>query len=382
MLEGETILGWIDERRAEMADLLERLVRAESPSDEPAAYLSALEALASELHGIGVLTRMVRSGDGRRHLYGRPRVRRPAKPRQLVVGHIDTVWPTGSVEEMVPRVDNGRFYGPGAYDMKGGLVQLVFALRALEAFDATPEVEPMIFVNSDEELGSDESAAMIRVLARRAERAFVLEPPSRDGRLKTGRKGVGRFKLVVHGRSAHAGSHPEEGISAILELSHQVQQLYALNDRVRGVSVNVGAVDGGRFPNVVADEATALIDVRAPTLEAAREVERAIRRLHPVNRFVALTVTGGFDRPPMPATDANRRLYRRAAELGSKLGLQLEEAPMVGGGSDANFTSPVTPTLDGLGSLGDGAHAAHEHVVVAELPKRAALLGMLLLEPA
>ena len=210
----------------------------------------------------------------------------------------------------------------------------------------------------------------------------ALEPAAGpQGALKTGRKGAGGLRLRVHGPPAHAGSSPDEGISATLELSQQVQRLFALNDRERGITVNVGLVDGGHLPNMIAAEASACIDVRAPTAEAAREVERAIRNLRPVNRFVVLTVDGGFGRPPMPATERNRNLYRRAEALGARLGLELGEATMVGGGSDANFTSALAATLDGLGSVGEGAHAAHEHVVVSSLPQRAALLALLLLEP-
>lgn len=380
--EAENVLSWLASREAEMATFLEGLVRVESPTVDPSSQRPALALLASELEAAGYLTRPIRGEGATCHLYGRPRAAGRRAPRQLVVGHVDTVWPAGTIGEMVPRVDDGRFYGPGAYDMKGGLVQLAFALRALRAIGATPSVVPVLFVNSDEETGSLESSPLLRKLARRACRAFVLEPPAApQGELKTGRKGVGRFRLRVHGRSAHAGSSPEEGISAILELSHQVQRLFALNDHERGITVNVGPIDGGLLPNVVAAEASAWIDVRAPTVEAAREVEMAIRRLHPVNRFVALTVDGGFGRPPMPATERNRDLYRRAEALGARLGLELGEATMVGGASDANFTSALTATLDGLGSVGDGAHAAHEHVVLSSLPQRAALLALLLLEP-
>ena len=366
-----------------MRALLERLVRAESPTEDPAAQSPALAILASELGEAGYLTRMLSFAGERRHLYARPRAAPRRNPRQLLVGHVDTVWPAGSVDELGTGIEDGRFHGPGAYDMKGGLVQLVFALRAVSATGAAPEVTPIVFVNSDEETGSVESAPFLKSVARETCRAFVLEAPaSPNGELKTGRKGVGRFRLTAHGRSAHAGASPEEGVSAILELSHQIQRLFAMNDADRGITVNVGTVDGGLLPNVIAPEASALIDVRVATTRDARDVEQAIRSLAPVNRFVALTVEGGFGRPPMPATDRNRNLYRRAAKLGQELGLELGEATLVGGASDANFTSPLTATLDGLGPLGGGAHATHEHVVLSSLPDRATLLARLLLEPA
>jgi glutamate carboxypeptidase len=221
------------------------------------------------------------------------------------------------------------------------------------------------------------------LLARGADRALVLEPPEgSDGRLKTGRKGVGRFRVTVFGRASHAGASPEEGVSAILELAHQIEILFALNDPERGVTVNVGTIDGGLRPNVIAPEATALVDARAPTSVAARQVEQAIKSLQPSRPGLEIRVEGRFGRPPMPRTDRNRALSARTRALARELGLPIGEAPLVGGGSDANFTSELTATLDGLGALGDGAHALDEHVLVRSLPERAALLALLLLEPA
>lgn len=378
----DAVRSWLASREGEMAALLERLVRAESPTEDPAAQSAPLAILLSELEAAGYLTRTISLGGERRHLYARPRGAARQGPRQLLVGHVDTVWPAGTFDDEGAHSEDGRFHGPGAYDMKGGLVELVFAVRALSETGTLPAVTPVVFVNSDEETGSRESASFLKLVARKACRAFVLEAPAGpDGELKTGRKGVGRFLLRVHGRSAHAGASPEEGVSAILELSHQIQRLFALNDPERGITVNVGTVDGGLLPNVIAAEASARIDVRVATTRDARDLEQAIRTLAPVNRFVALTVEGGFGRPPMPATERNRDLYRRAAELGRELGLELGEATLVGGASDANFTSALTATLDGLGPLGGGAHASHEHVVLSSLPARSALLALLLLEP-
>lgn len=366
-----------------MAALLLDLVLAESPSVEWDSEHRALGLLTAELRRSGYATRLVRGHASGDHLYARPQVRHRRAPHQLVVGHVDTVWPLGSVYRMPPRVEAGCLYGPGAYDMKGGLVQLVFALRALDELHAVPTVAPIVFVNADEETGSRDSRRWIGWLAQGADRAFVLEPPEgSSGGLKTGRKGVGRFRVTILGRAAHAGSSPEEGASAILELAHQVEELFALNDPESGITVNVGTIDGGLRPNVVAAEATALVDARAPTPAAAKRVAHAIRSLRPTRRGLTVEVEGSFDRPPMPRTDRNRALSRRARALARDLGLDLSEAPMVGGGSDANFTSKLTATLDGLGAVGDGAHALDEHVVVRALPERAALLALLLLEPA
>ena len=383
-MKEDELLAWLRAREGEMAQLLKALALAESPSLARSSLREALELLAAELRAVGYLPTRVRAFDGGGdHLYARPLERARRAPRQLVVGHVDTVWPLGTVAAMTPRIEDGRLYGPGVYDMKGGLVQLVFALRALDALGLEATVTPVLLVTSDEEVGSGDSVRWIRMLARGSVRAFVLEPPAGSkGQLKTRRKGVGRFRLTVHGRAAHAGSSPEEGISAILELARQVERLFALNDPDRGITVNVGTIDGGLRPNVVAPEATAMVDVRAPTREAAERVERKIRAPGPLPRGLDVALDGGFRRPPMVATPGNRKLSRRARILGARLGLDVGEAGLVGGASDANYTSELTPTLDGLGALGDGAHAADEHVVVRALPERAALLALLLLEPA
>lgn len=380
MARAQTILTWLRECENEMAALLLELVSAESPSTDGFEPV-ALGRLADELRQANYLTRHVKGDGSGDHLYARPRIRR-GDAHQLVVGHIDTVWPLGTVQQMKPRLEGGRLYGPGAYDMKGGLVQLVFALHALRELELVPEVTPVVLVNADEELGSPDSRRWITMLARGADRALVLEPPDGlNGRLKTGRKGVGRFRVTILGRASHAGSSPEEGRSAILELARQVEALFALNDPERGITVNVGTIDGGLRPNMIAPKATALVDARAPTPAAAERVERAIGSLRPTAPGLAVQVEGGFGRPPMPRTDRNRALARRARLLARELGLDVAEAPVVGGGSDANFTSELTATLDGLGALGDGAHALDEHVVINSLPERAALLALLLLEP-
>jgi glutamate carboxypeptidase len=236
-------------------------------------------------------------------------------------------------------------------------------------------------VNSDEEMGSVDSRPTLERLARAAVRAFVLEPAfGADGSLKTARKSVGHFIVRVRGRAAHAGVDPQAGASAILELSHQVQRLFALNDAARGITVNVGTIDGGLRPNVVAPEAFAEVDVRVPTLEQARSVEQAIRSLTPVGDGVTLEVDGRFGRPPLEQTPRNRALWLLARDLASELGLTLDEAA-VGGASDGNITSVHTATLDGLGAVGGGAHAPHEYVVSGRMPERAALLALLLLAP-
>jgi glutamate carboxypeptidase len=295
---------------------------------------------------------------------------------------VDTVWPLGSVATLGVFAENGVVRGPGVFDMKGGLVEMVYALRAIAELGLEPEVTPVVFVNTDEEIGSQESRGLLARLARSASRAYVLEPAyGPSGRLKTARKSAGRFVVVVRGRAAHAGVNPEEGVSAILELSHQIQRLFALNDATRGITVNVGTIDGGLGANVVAAEARAEVDVRVPTLEDARAIERALSELRPVGTGLTVEVEGRFGRLPLESTPRNRALWRAAQAAGEALGLELEEAS-VGGASDGNITSLHTATLDGLGPIGDGAHAPEEHVLVSSLCERAALLALLVLLPA
>ncbi|GIU95855.1 MAG: carboxypeptidase [Gaiellaceae bacterium] len=373
---------WLRAREGDMVELLVRLASIETPSTVPEAHEPAFSLLRGELEACGFLVRRVHGARTGGLLYARPVERVRRAPYQLLVGHLDTVWPIGSVEALGVEAANGVVRGPGTFDMKGGLVEIVFALRALSEHGLVPEVTPVVLVNTDEEIGSVESRPLLERLSRCAARAFVLEPAyGPKGRLKTARKSAGHFRVVVRGRAAHAGVNPEEGVSAILELSHQIQRLFALNDPERGVTVNVGMIDGGLGANVIAPEASAEVDVRVPTLADARRIEEALESLEPVTEGVTVEVQGRFGRLPMEPTPRNRALWRAAQAAGMRLGLELRDAA-VGGASDGNITSLYTATLDGLGPVGDGAHAPGEHVIVSSLPERAALLALLVLLPA
>ncbi len=386
--DARTILNHLHRQRPAMIELLRQLALVESPSGDRAAIDRILRLLRTELERVGMKVRRLRGreqGDclwarlGRTDCQSVPPV--VEQPSQLLIGHCDTVWPLGTLERMPVRLEGNVLFGPGVFDMKGGLVQMLFALRAVQELSLPMPATPVVVINSDEEIGSRDSTRLIRRLARQVHRAMILEPAfSLAGQLKTCRKGVGSFEVIIRGRAAHAGVNPEEGVSAILEMSHQIQRLFALNDPARGVTVNVGTVDGGLRSNVVAPEVRATVDVRVPTLEDASRIDAALHSLQPVNPRTTIEVQGGFEHPPMEPSPRNQALWRQAHELGRQVGLELEQAA-VGGASDGNTTSLYTATLDGLGAVGDGAHAAHEQVRTDQLAERAALLVLLLQAP-
>jgi glutamate carboxypeptidase len=364
-----------------MVELLKRLAEAESPSDDKSAVAPVLALLSRELSQSGLSVRQLRGRVSAGMLFARPRPGAKRSPRQLLVGHCDTVWPVGTVRQMPVSVEGDMIRGPGVFDMKGGLVQMLFALQAIHQLGLRPPADSLVAINSDEEIGSPDSTPLIRRLARCAKRAFILEPAfGRSGKLKTARKASGCFTITVTGRAAHAGINPEEGASAILEMSHQIQRLFALNDASRGITVNVGTIDGGLRSNVVAAKVQASVDVRVRTRADAAKVEAAIRGLRPVNPQTLIEVEGTIDQPPMELLPRNQALWRLAQELGAELGLDLDQAA-VGGASDGNTTSQYTATLDGLGAVGDGAHAAHEQTSIPQMVERCALLVLLLLAP-
>lgn len=376
------LLSHVRDLRGEMIDLLTTLVRAESPTDVPDAQREVQRILSGALRDLDFAVRRIPGGNTGGHLFARPRGRVRGRPVQLLLGHSDTVWPLGTLHDMPLRVEDGRLYGPGAFDMKGGLVQAVFALRTLRDLSLDPTVTPVLLVNSDEEVGSPESRRWVARLARASCRALVLEPSlGAAGRIKTARKGVGRFTVTVRGQAAHAGLDPGAGASAILELSHVIQRLHALDDPERGTTVNVGVVDGGIRPNVVPPLARAEVDVRVLTREDGARIADTIGALEPATSGTSLEVEGGIGVPPLERTPRNRGLWETVRTAGRELGLELEEAT-AGGGSDGNTTSRFTATVDGLGAVGDGAHARHEHVVLDGMVERCALLARVLLEPA
>jgi glutamate carboxypeptidase len=380
-IDPRRVLDEVRWRRDQFLTVLEALCRRESPSLDPGGQQAVHAALAANLDALGFEVRELPGPRSGGHLYARPRRRTRGAPLQLLLGHYDTVWPAGTLASMPYVVDGDRVRGPGVYDMKGGLAQMVVAIATLRGLGLEPPATPVVLVNADEEVGSRESGRFVRRLARTACRAFVLEPSlGVDGRLKTERKGVARYTVVVHGRAAHAGLDPGAGASAILELSHVIQALFALNDPARGVTVNVGTIDGGLRPNVVAPESRAVVDVRTRTAADAEAVDAAIRGLVPITPGTSLAVEGGVGRPPLEATSRNQSLFAAAQRLAAGIDLPLDGG-LAGGGSDGSTASLYTATLDGLGPVGDGAHAAHEYLEVGATLDRAALLALLLLAP-
>lgn len=379
--QADRILNYVQDQRIELVDLLRILVEAESPSSYPDSHGRIGTILTEQLRALDFKVVPLGGGSTGRHIYARPEPKTRGTPAQLMIGHYDTVWPIGTIAERPFSVDGNVARGPGVFDMKGGLAQMIFALKALRALDLYPELTPVVFVNSDEELGSRDSGRFIRQLARRVDRTFVLEPAmGASGIIKTERKGVGRFIITVHGKAAHAGLDPDAGASAILELSHVIQTLFALNEPDNGITVNVGTIDGGIQPNVIAAHSQAVVDVRVPSASDGNRIEKAIHGIEPSTPGVRLTIEGRIGRPAMAATPRNRALWQRAQHLGHDLGIALRHG-RAGGGSDGNTTSQYTATLDGLGPVGDGAHAEHEFLYVDKTLERTALLALLLLSP-
>jgi glutamate carboxypeptidase len=353
----------------------------ESPSDVPAtqAPIPGLLRGALEELGFRVPHHPGRATGGL--LLAKPRTRATGRPAQLLVGHTDTVWPVGTLNDMPLREEGGRLHGPGAFDMNAGVTLMVFALRALRDLAVELPATPVLLLNSDEEIGSPESGPTIREWAQKACRAFVPEPSfGPQGLLKTARKGVSTYTVHIQGRPAHAGLDPGGGASAIHELAHVVRTLHALTDLEGGTTVNVGVVEGGTRANVVAARARAEVDVRVVASADLERVEAAFDALRPETPGVTLRVEAGHAIPPMERTPRNRRLWEQARAAAGALGLPLGET-MVGGASDGSVISTLTATLDGLGAVGDGAHAVHEHVVVDATVDRCALLAMLLAAP-
>jgi glutamate carboxypeptidase len=366
---------WLEERRGEMVDDLRQFVERESPTTDKRRTDSFADFLAGYASRMtGGTAEVIEQEEWGNHV--RVRIGEGGERPVLMVGHFDTVWPVGTLAQMPFAMDDGKARGPGVFDMKAGLVQGFWALRALRETGAGQP--PVVFLlNSDEEVGSPSSRLLIEEEARRAAISMVLEP-SFHGALKTSRKGVGMFTVHVGGRASHAGSEPFEGVSAIEEACRITLDLHAQTSRASGTTVNVGVFRGGTRGNVVAAEAVLEVDLRVSTQSEAERMTNAILGLRPHRPDARVDVSGGMNRPPMERTEEVVRLFEQARRLAGELGIELDEAA-VGGGSDGNFCALVNPAvLDGLGAVGDGAHALSEHVLIEHMVPRATLVARLL----
>lgn len=373
-------MSYLKDNQKKMLGLLKDMVAIESPSNNRLALNNMILFIQKRLEELDFYTMRIAGVKTGGFLYARPRIRKRNSRIQLLVGHCDTVWDIDTLKEIPITQNSDKLTGPGVYDMKAGITQILFSLLAIKELDLDLTVTPIILINTDEEIGSRESTPIIKRLSKIADRAFILEPPlGIEGKLKTARKGIGRFIITVKGKAAHAGLDPEKGVSAIVELSHQIQQLHAMNDFKNGITVNVGMIEGGNSPNVIAAQSKAIIDVRVYNNEDGKYITEKIHQLKPTLDDVELTIEGGIGRQPMERTPKNKQLWKKAKATGKLMDLTLEQAT-AGGGSDGNTTSLYTATLDGLGTTGDGAHAKHEFIYTDKLIERTALLTLLLLD--
>jgi glutamate carboxypeptidase len=364
------LTGAVAKRRAEMLEMIAQLVQVESPTEDQAAVNRCVALLEEWIRAAGGKSKRRRQKTAGDLLIGRFGPARGAPV--MLLGHLDTVWPLGTLKKMPFRLRGGRAWGPGVLDMKAGVVMALTALRILSEALARPVI---FMLNSDEETGSGCSRTVIESLARKCGSVFVLEPAQGlAGAYKTARKGVANYHLQVHGIAAHSGVDFSQGHSAVLELGRQIERASAFTDLARGITVNAGVIGGGTRSNVVAAEAWAEFDVRIARAADGPRVDRRFRSLRAVDRRCGLEVTGGLNRPPMERTAGTVALFRRAATIAAGLGFQLQEAA-TGGGSDGNFTSALgIPTLDGMGAVGEGAHADRESILLETLVPRTALL--------
>jgi glutamate carboxypeptidase len=375
----DRILAHVQGKQTEIIALIRRMVECESPSDDPRAVDRFVDLVAAEIAPFAAVETFP-GGQFGKHLLCEFSLPGPTKKKGeiLALGHSDTVWSMGMLAQMPFHEAEGRLWGPGVFDMKSGLAFFLFAMRTLRELDIPVRSRVKMLINSDEEVGSDSSRTLTQETARHAKAVLVLEPGTGlEGKLKTARKGVGDYTITVHGRASHAGVDFAAGASAIVELARQIERVAQFTNLKRGITVNPGVISGGSRSNVVAAEAQVVVDIRAPRLRDGETLDRKFRSLKPVDKRCRIEVKGGLNRPPMERSVAIVQLFRTAQRLAVELGVKLEES-MTGGGSDGNFTAALgIPTLDGLGGVGEGAHALNESILVNRIADRTALLAKL-----
>jgi len=376
----DPILAHVQAQQAPIVALIRRMVECESPSDDPRAVDRFVDLVSAEAAPFARVQTFP-GGKFGKHLLCEFALPGPSKKKGeiLALGHSDTVWPMGTLAQMPFREADGRLWGPGVLDMKSGIAFFLFAVRALRELDIPVRSRVKLLINSDEEVGSDSSRTLTQETARRAKAVLVIEPGTGlEGKLKTARKGVGDYTITVRGRASHAGVDFSAGASAIVELARQIERVSGFTNLKRGVTVNPGLVSGGSRSNVVAAEARAVIDIRAPRMRDAEILDRKFHALKPFDKRCQLEIHGGLNRPPMERSVGIVQLFRTAQRLARELGVTIEES-MTGGGSDGNLTAALgIPTLDGLGAVGEGAHAVNESILINRIPDRTALLAKLI----
>lgn len=371
------ILKYFQAREDAILDAIREIVDIESPShnaEQSRIVADWVEKQARET-GVDISIERISAGDGDHVLI---RAFPGDGKHTLLLGHTDTVHPIGTSVKNPTRIEGDKFYGCGIFDMKSGVVMMIEALRFFAANQIKPPRPITILLSCDEEVGSHSGRPLVEREAANAERCFVFEP-SRDGMVKTGRKGTGMFTLRAHGLAAHAGLEPEKGVNAIVELARQIEQLHAVSRPEDGTAVNVCTIKGGTTWNVIPDHAECAIDVRFTKMVEAERIDREIRSLKAIDERIKLEIAGGINRPPMERTEKVVELYERARPLAASIDYDLGET-QVGGASDGNFVGATgVPVLDGLGITGDGAHTLNEHILVSDVATRATLVTLLLI---
>jgi glutamate carboxypeptidase len=372
------ILSWARSQQAAYTLMLRELVECESPSDDPAAVNRFIELL-SDLAARDAKLKTVPGGKFGKHLLCEFPASKRGGGQVLVLSHSDTVWPLGTLKNMPFREAGGRLWGPGTLDMKGGIAIVLFAMRGLRELGIPLPHKVLLQVNSDEEVGSSSSRGLTEKNALASKAVYVVEPGTGlTGKLKTARKGVGAYTISIRGRAAHAGVDFGNGASAIIELARQVEKIAGFTNLDRGLTVNPGVISGGTRSNVVAAEAVAHVDIRVQKLKDFAALDRKFQSLKPFDKRCSVTVTGGLNRPPMERSAGTVALYRNAQKVAKSMGFSIEESA-TGGGSDGNFTAALgVPTLDGLGPVGEGAHAPHESILIDRIADRIALFAGLM----
>ena len=375
----DSLLSYARARQSEMVALIRQFVECESPSDDPSAVNRFVELVSDTVTPFAKV-RTFPGGKFGKHLVCEVELPGRKKSGQVMaLGHADTVWPAGTLRTMPFRQADGRLWGPGVLDMKSGIAFFIFAVRALRELEIPVGSKVLLQLNSDEEVGSQSSRALTEKNAARSQAVLVLEPGTgMEGKLKTARKGVGDFTVRVRGKASHAGVDFQAGASAVVELARQIERIAGFTELERGITINLGVIAGGTRSNVVAAEASAEVDIRVRRLKDVPGLEKKFRELKPYDPRCTIEVSGGLNRPPMERSAGIARLFRMARKLAREMGIELEES-QTGGGSDGNFTAALgVPTLDGLGGVGEGAHAANESILIDRMADRTALIAKLL----